>query len=236
MAFLLAIAGEAIIALIFFSLIPVQVLPTDLRVLDFIVTTIAYFLIIGNILTPIINKNDPSHKEVGGLGVRWAAVTVYLISAMLVVVGNLIYSWTTFEPALSFGFQAVIQGILLIILLWWLLGSKESIEQTKEVYERERKLKEAKADVKRALTDTLNSVEDTPGIPDDVRERLRRLSGEIRYLSPSTSPEASAADRKIITDCDAIAASFSDYKMNEEAIGRRLDQLERDIERRRKMY
>lgn len=235
-AILLGIAGEAIIALIFFSLLPLHVLPTDIRVLDFIVTTLVYLLLISNILTPMVNMNDPSHKEVGGLGVRWYSVILYSITALLVMAGNLGYSWITGDPALSFAFQAILQGVLLIILLWGLLGSKASIDKTQEVYQKEKELTENKADLKAALNELIHAAEDTPDIPASIKDRLKKLSGEIRYLSPSATIAVKEADRKIIQDCELIGPAFYDIKMNEESINRRIDQLERDIERRKKTY
>ncbi len=232
---ILVLFAEAIIAIIFFYLIPIQILPTDIRWLDFIVLTVINIIFVLNILFPLVRLDDKSHQEVAGLGIQWTATGWYAALAFLFMVGNIIYAWQSLSPALSFGIQAIIQSILLLCFCGGIVASRASMQKAQEVYESESREKKGKADIKAALSDLLAKAENTPKLPAEITDRIRRISADTRYITPSGSAEAKKADKTIINDCDIIEVALSDYDMNREIITLNLSRLENDLKSRRSL-
>lgn len=232
LAIALAVGAEALLAVLFFALIPEDIIAGNVRWLDFIVASIVLGLWVFNILKPMVNLQDNSSRQVGGLGIRWFSVGWYSVLAMLLMVVN-IFIVSDGGTAMSFGWQAFCQGILLFLLLCGLLASEFSIKKTADVYKSEDMLKSGKADIKTEVSRLVYAAEDNAGVPSEIKDRIRTISGETRFITPSVSPEALSADRTILEDCRTIVPALSDYEMNKALINARLSQLERDIQRRR---
>lgn len=232
---LLGIAAEAILAVVFFSLIPLDILPNDVRWLDFIVMSVINIISILNVLFPLVNLDDKSHKEVAGLGIQWTSTAWYSAIAFLFIIGNIIYTWQTSDPALGFGIQATVQSILLLCFLGGIVASRASMEKAREVYIGQAIEKKGKASIKAAAGAMLATAEDTPSLPTELIERIRNINSDTRYISPSNSEDAIMADKAIIQDCDIIEVALSDYEMNHEMISQQLSRLENDLRRRRNL-
>lgn len=232
---LLSLAAEAILATVFFVLIPPETLPADIRWLDFGVMTVVNIVYVLNIFFPFVDTTDRSHKEVGALGIRWASTGLYTSLAFLFMLGNIIYASQNFSRAMSFGLQATIQAALLLFFFCGIVASTAAMEKTKEVYMREKIVKAGKADIRAAVAQVLAVAEDAPDIPGELTDRIRRISSDTRYISPTVSPESMKADKNIISDCDALEASLTDYKINREQVESQLARLERDLHRRKSL-
>ncbi|MDE7414520.1 MAG: hypothetical protein K2N05_12145 [Muribaculaceae bacterium] len=236
LSILLALFGEGLLALIFFLLIPQEVLTDETRVLDFIVVSVIYGLWVYNIITPLVNLSDPARRQVGGLGIRWVAVGIYSVLALLLVLGNLIYSWSGNDPGMSFAIQAVIQGVLLFVLLGGLLSARGSEQKTAEIHEKEQLHKQGKQDVRAALSGLLFEMQETPGIPHEINERVKGMVDEVRYITPSSSAEALDIDSRIIGGCEILRSALYDYDINKVSIQARVEQIERDVQRRKQAF
>lgn len=231
----LGLLGEALIAIIFFALIPEDFLPSNVRVLDFIVVSIVYGLWIYNILKPMINFADRSHKQVAGLGIRWAAVGWYSILALAFVIGNIVVVGIDDVSPMSFGLQAVIQGFLFLLFLGGLLASEFSMKKAAEVNRSEHIAKQGKADIKSAVSSLVAAAEDSTSVPQEIVNRLKEILAETRYITPSGSSEAETADISIRNCCEILRPTFSDYTINKDVVERYIAQLERYIKRRRQL-
>ncbi len=233
---LLALFGEALIALIFFYLIPEWALPTNLRVLDFVVVTAVFVIWMSNLCRPMVNLKDKSGKQVAGLGVKWFAQGLYTLCALGVVVISLVTGWSGELTAMVFKTYLLVQLGLFFLFLLGMMGAMASHRKAAEVYAQEKAVKSGKKAVRQYLADLSNAAEDAPGVPDDIRRRISELASETRYITPSESPEALRADDKITGCCDRIEFALRDYGMNKDAVERDLDQLGREIARRRKAF
>ncbi len=232
---LLGIAAEIILAVVFFSLIPLELLQNDVRWLDFLVMSVINIIFILNVLFPLVALEDKAHKEVAGLGIQWTSTAWYSVIAFLFIIGNIIYSWQALSPALSFGIQATIQSILLLCFLGGIVASRASMAKAQEVYIEQKEEKKGKVSIKAAVGTLLANAEDTPLLPTELTERIRKIYSDTRYISPSGSKEAIIADKAIIQDCDIIQAAFCDYEMNQKLISQQLTRLENDLIRRRNL-
>lgn len=231
---LLSLLGEGLIALIFFYVIPDAAFASNVRILDFVVVSIAYWLWVYNALKPAVDLNSKSHKQVGGLGIRWAAVTWYTILALLVIAVNVGIFLNGNEP-MSFRLQVILQAGLLFLLGAALLSSERSMEKTAQIYEKEQSAKSGKKDVKSAINNLLIEMEDAQGVPDEIKGRVKKIMAETRYIIPSSSSSAREADERMEEDCMSLHALLYDYEMNKREIQLQLGKLERDLERRRQM-
>lgn len=232
---ILGAAAEIILAVVFFSLIPSSLLPSDIRWLDFIVMSVINIIFILNVLFPLVSLDDKSHKEVAGLGIQWTSTGWYSALAFLFLIGNIIYTWQTLSQPLSFGIQATIQSALLLFFLGGIVASRASMNKAQKVYSEQKAEKKGKESVKAAVASLLATAEDTPLIPADITKRIRDIFSDTRYISPSGSPEASKADKAIISDCDIIEVALRDYEMNRDMIAQQLSRLEQDLKRRRNL-
>lgn len=228
----LGIAFEAFMALVFFVLIPDSVLESNIRALDFIVTTVVVGLWWYNMLTPAVNLDDPSHKEVGSIGIKWTAVAWYDTLALLTVFANLYQAWTG-GLQMSFTLQVFIQIALVLLLAGSLLVAEATKKKTAQIYRKEQQLKSGKVNLQSSLTQLLYEAEDIPRVPEEVKARIRRISESARYITPSGTPEALAADVNSEKDCLSLRASLFSYEMNKELVEQKIDRLERDMQRRR---
>ncbi|MDE6562422.1 MAG: hypothetical protein K2K75_13655 [Muribaculaceae bacterium] len=232
---ILGAAAEIILAVVFFSLIPSDILTGDIRWLDFIVMSVINIIFILNVLFPFVNLDDKSHKEVAGLGIQWTATGWYAALAFLFLIGNIIYSWQSMSHPLSFGIQATIQSAILLFYIGGIVASRASMNKSQEVYSEQSAEKKGKANIKAAVTSLLATTEETPLIPADITGRIRDIAADTRYISPSSTSEASEADKAIIRDCDIIEVALRDYEMNRDMISRQLSRLEQDMKRRRNL-
>ena len=233
LSLLLGLFGQGLIAGIFFWIIP-DSLPGDVRWLDFIVISIVYWLWMWSFVTPPIDLNDRSQKQVGGLGQRWSAIGLYSFLAVLFVCYNLYAELSGDATALKFSLQLIIQAIFLFLLLGGLLISQGINQKTGSVYAYEQTLKAGKADLKASIQQLLYKSEDFNGVPAEVKERLKKIAAETRYITPSTSAACLALDSDIVRSCDMLRSYLADYEVNQKQISSLIDQLERDLNRRRK--
>lgn len=232
---LLALAAEALVGIGFFVLIPENAIPNNIRWLDFTVTTILVAIFTANMVIPLVNTSDKSHKEVAALGIRWTAVGWYSALAFLFMVCNIVYALPNEGAAISFRLQAMVQTVLFLGFLMGIVASQASMRKAKEVYAEEHAVKRGKSDVKASLMEMLSEAEIHNGIPEEVIEKIRQVSAEGRYLAPSSSEEARIADKAIIEDCNALMACFGDSQISSGKISDRLSRLESDIKRRKRL-
>ena len=230
----IAIAAEALIAVAMFAIIPDAVLPDSIRWLDFSVLTIINAIYALNVIVPLVDLSDSSHKEVAALGIRWSATGWYSALAFLFMLGNIIYAWNNFGEAWSFPVQATTQGALLLFFLIGIVSSQASMKKAGDVYAEEEAKKRGKADVKGALAGVLDAASRQPELSPELRERIIRAAAEGRYIAPSSSAGARDADRAIIADCDALGFALGATQPSERNIEERLYRLENDIKLRKR--
>ena len=232
---LLALGGEALLVFLFFFLIPPSVLSDNLRILDFIVVSVIYLVWIYNIARPAVRLDSESQKDIGGLGIRWSFTFWYSILALAVVIIPLAYTWSEGVEPLGFKAQLAIQCALLLILLIGFVSAEHGKDQVDKVYKEEKILKKEKTDIRNSLRELVFVAEDNPSTPEEVKKRLKRLSDDSRYLSPSVSADASMLDSRLLECYEQLKGALYDPEINKERINALLGQLERDYERRRKL-
>ena len=229
---ILALVGQALITCAFLLILPVSIFtgPENMW-LDFTVVSIVYWLWVWVLGFAPVKADDPAQRAIGGLGIKWSAIMTYSVLAVgFAVVAMFMAANGTFIP---FKWQLLAQGIILFGFLLALFSSKKASDKTAQVYNDQQVKMGGKTDLKLALGDLLMAAEDNNAVPRDMVQRIQALSRDTRFISPSASAEAAAADERVLYDCDSLAAALADYSMNQQLATQLLSQLERDFRRRR---
>ncbi len=165
-------------------------MPENLWWLNSCVCALAFALPFLDSLFPWINLKDKSNRRVGQLGLRALGLTLYIIGAILaVVLCNVI--WT-----LSFELQLMIQVILFFFYLVLLIWTASVGERTAAVYREEQHKTQQLNDIKQIGQQLLVVLPSAQELPAAQAARIQRLAENLRYVSPSESPEAHALENE----------------------------------------
>lgn len=230
----LALTGQLLIALGFFYFFDVAGLAgLDVCCLDFFVVSVVYWVWLVSLFRTPVNPADKSGSQAAGLGLGIAAISFYSIAALVAVALGLIYAGTGSFP---FKWQLLIQLLLLFLLGMGLLLSRKTSEHVGEIYAQEEGARAGKVNLRMELQYLAGLSETSAGVPADVKARIRNLANEVRYITPSTSPEARMADDKIVADIRSLSYALANYAMNRERIAALLDSLGRHFSRRKAAF
>lgn len=231
---ILACIGLGLIFIFFLLLFPYQQLGFERSVmwLDLGVVSIVYLSWVLNASIAPVRKDDPAQRGIGGLGIRLYGSLIYTILALGFIFLTIILS--AGDTIVEFKWQIMVQAIILFLFLGWLFSSGLASHKTAEVYEAEQEKKAGKADIKYAINNVLEMAEDN-GAPDYIVQRLREINGETRFISPSSSAMAMGADNKIVRECDNLRVALLDPQMNAQEIQQRVEQLDRNLRRRKEI-
>lgn len=201
----------------------------NVLILNIVVTSIVYLLFTFDLLFPWINRKERTQKRIGSLGIWWSSVFIYSIAALVVVFG--------FSSGWSFALSAIIQGALLLLLIFGLIASMGSADTVADVCI-EQEIQRAGIDaMKRAVRKLQTKVDCcTEPISPDHRGRIAELGENLRYISPSNSPEASEIENEFIEVVSRIALRFEEYSLNQETIERELREAESIYKNRKNIY
>lgn len=221
------VAGIALIAIGFY--LWGQNIPTNILVLDIVVTSVCYTLIVSNFFFPLINRNDPAHANAASMGIRWTVMWIYCLAA---IVGMILM----YDKGAEFGTQLIVQGAFIMVLLLGLLAMTQSTSQAREVYREEQAVKRPVVELRRLAEDLRMTVDTTTGLPVAVADRMKELASEMRFLSPANTEEARETDTRIATTISDLNYAAADYRLNADRIDQLLRVLQSLIQRRKQQY
>ena len=233
----LALIGEGLIFILFLLIFPYGFFGDGsspaVMWLDLTVCSIVYWLWILNAGVAPVSKSDASQTGIGGLGIRLYGSVVYSVIALgFMFVAVLCAVNGTY---IAFKWQIMVQAIIFFCLLMWLYSSTMATKKTGQVYRNEQQAKSGKRDIKYAIANTLAMAEDHGASP-DIQQRLRKLSADTRFISPSSSMDTEYADTHIISECSRLSSALMNPELNKQEIERSTSQLERYFERRKKTF
>ena len=225
-AICLGVIGQALILIIFLFALKTGFFGSEsIKWLDFAVISIIYWMWMINILVKPVRFSDPAQKAIGGLGIRWSSCFLYSIFAAGVIILGI-------GSRISFTWQIILQSIILFFFLMMLLQSSIASAKVGRVYEKEQQKKAGKFSIKASLNEILYKAEDS-GAASEIIAKLKDLSAETRFLSPSVNPEALRLDSAIEKSCKDVLFALSDPEMNRAQINQSIDQIGRDLKRRK---
>jgi hypothetical protein len=222
---LLLLFGEAIIIAAF--LLFRGETPTNILVLNIVVSSLVYGLFFCNFRIPWIDLKDASQKQIGALGISWFATWFYVLLAVAtMLVANLAYN-------LSFTTQLIIHCVLLFFLLMWMLLSRHSAGKVKDVYRQETQNRSGINEMKTAMRQLKDKMNDLSELPETFTQRIDTLEDNLRFILPSDNGEAYELERSFAETLNEIKFAVSDFSMNEERIESNLKKLERIYQNRK---
>jgi hypothetical protein len=129
LSWLLILFGEAIIVAAF--LLFRGAAADNVLVMNIVVTSIVYLLIVFGFRVPWIDLSDRSGRQVGAMGVRWFAIGWYVLPAIAAMICGRVL-------ALTFTVQLIIHCVLLFLLLGGLLAARHSADKVEDVYRQQK--------------------------------------------------------------------------------------------------
>jgi len=228
LSWLLLLFGEAIIiaAFVLFR----GETPTNIFVLNIVVSSLVYGLFFCNFRAPWIDLQDKTQKQIGKLGISWLATWLYAIFAIGIIVTGY------FVPELTFTIQLIIHAVLLFFFFMWMLLARHSSDKVAEVYQQETQQRSKINEMKIAMRNLKDKISDTANLPESFTNRINSLEEGLRFISPSNNDEAYSLENQFSKTVSDISYAISNFSMNEEAIESNLKKLERIYQNRKNIY
>ena len=204
--------------------------PTDILVLNIVVSLIIYSLIFLRYQMPWIDLQDKSQKQVGALGVGWFTVWIYAAATIIVMlVSNFAFDF-------AFTTQLIIHAVLLFFLLLGISFTSHIADKTREVYQHETQNRSRIIEMKTEMQNLKNAMNNTDGLPEYFTKRIDSLNENLRFISPANNVEATEMESAFIATLNEIKFAISDFSMNEERIESNLKKAEQIYQNRKNVY
>lgn len=194
---LLLIGGEALVVAAFMVFFPQW--PLDILALNIVVASLVWFSLAFGMISPVTGDTRSVDSTLPGLGLRGAAVTIYMILAVAgIVVMN-------YDDHIRFSYQSMYQAAVFLLMLagvFFAAYTSRRAEETEIGYEQKRLGVEAMREaVENAVR--LAARNRVKGL---VLDRLNALRAELRFVSPSGNSNAAGIEEHF---CELIQSSYS---------------------------
>ena len=227
-SFLLMLFAEALIIICFLYF--GGNLKSDILALNIIVSTVILCLWFVDILFPLVDFNDKSHKTVGSLGIRWIISIVYTLAAITaMIVFNTSYH-------VDFITQVLAHALLIFTLVLWLFFSFAASAKVHEVYVAETIARSRINDLKTAMKEVRHLSDERKDIPREITARLTAFQESLRFLSPCDNSDATDLEATLLAEIKNIQNSLYDIPMNENNVLVNIEKCERVYKERKQIF
>jgi hypothetical protein len=225
---LLLLAGEALIIASF--LLFGKSVSTEILSLNIVVTSVIYALFFIDILFPMVNFGDKSHKAVGSLGLRWFFTFFY---AIIAIAGMFLFNYGT--PT-STPIQVIVHSILFFLLLLGLFSAASSAQKTQGIFVEEKQVRSGLEDMKKATKKVQLKLDQMKDIPKEIINSLNDLQESLRYLSPCDNPEAFELEENFLVQMKKINDSLFITPIDNEQIIEKIENCKRTYQERKQLF
>ena len=205
-------------------------LPTDIRVLDTVISMFILALFFVDLLIPWVDWSGSSQKRLGSLGLRWTFTWLYTVTA----VAAMILCRVVF--AAEFNVQLLVHTVLLVGVVLGFSASSGASARIGEVHAREEDLLSGPREMQRLVGRLQDQASETANLPEEIRVRIIQLAEEIRYVAPCASAEAADAERQFADAIRTVGAALPSFDMNREKIVAALARAERLCSQRKALH
>jgi len=225
---LLLLAGEAllIICFLYFG----RNLEAKLLTLNIIVSSIIYSLFFIDILFPMVDRKDESHKTIGSLGIRWFTTLLYVLFAIGAMV-----NFNVVKP-IDINSQILIHGILFFLLCLGLYFAFSASVKVHEVFIEEKQMRSHLEEMKKMTKDVQNKFALMKDIPADTLKRITALQEDLRYLTPSNNRDAIELETNFLNEMKAVRNCLFEMPTNYNKIIENIQNCERIYKERKQTY
>lgn len=225
---ILLLAGELLIIFCFLNF--GKNLDSKIVTLDIIVSTIIYSLFFVDLLYPILDLKDKSQKVVGSLGLRWFFSTLYILSAISLMV---IFIW---KWPLDISSQYLIHGILFFLLILGLFFVINSSHKVEQIFIEETQDRSRLEELKKATREVQLKLDKMKDIREDINTRLSVLHENIRFLAPSNNRDAYELETDFLNEMKAVRDCLFSIPLNYDKILENIQNCERTYKERKQVY
>lgn len=193
-------------------------LPTDVKVLDIIVTCLIYSQAAYFIIFPLVNLQDPAKKDVGTLGLRLYVLQLLAIAAIAVMLSGRLFDMT-------FKYQLIAH---LIILFFFLIGAYSIVvtgSKVEEVYAQEKEKSNAKMQLRYAAEEAYSVISTITGAEPQVVEQMKSISENVRYMLPPDNDHKKAVYLQLTYRIEDIRVMAREYSRHKESIAQTIEQI-----------
>lgn len=225
---LLLLFGEALVISSF--LIFGVNLSTEILSLNIIVSTIIYALFFIDILFPMVNFGDKSHKTIGSLGLRWFFTISYAIAAIAAMF------FFNYGTPTNISIQVIVHLVLFFLLSLGLFSAVSSAQKTQAIYAEEKQVRSGLDDMKKATKGVQLKLDQMKGIPKDIINEMNSLQENLRYLSPCDNPEAFELESSFLLQMKAIQDSLFNNPIDNERLMEMIESCHRIYQERKQLF
>lgn len=198
--------------------------PDNILWLNIVVTSVVYWLLGFSFGMAPIDMRDDAKRQVGGLGISWFSVVSYTICSIGFMAGCAAYGYGS--EGVSFKWQLIVQLALVFFLLMGLLSSASASQKAAETYNREKQMTRGKSGLKYTFADLSAAADGAPGLDPAIKDRIRALSEQTRFITPCDTPEARMADERIYSLANRLRPALFQPELN----GSRIESLVAELE------
>lgn len=200
--------------------------PTNVFVLNLIVSVLAYSLFFGNLfLGKSVTKDNDS--KVGGWGLKWVTVTLYPIFAVVAIL---------VMAAFPFLVQLMVHLGLLLCLGIAFLATSSIVAKVQQVDVEQKAIIAGVQRMKSAMASVQDAILDSPDVPANYRQKLNEVEQALRFISPSDNLQAIDLENKFVQIASEIEIGLPAFAMNKERLENLLLKLERVLNQRKNTY
>lgn len=195
-------------------------LKDEVRILDIVVSCVMFTQIAEFFFFPLIDTNKKAHKEVGMIGIHFAAIDTYFVVAIAIIAAGIYWN-------LSFTLQLLLQLGALFLLVLGRVATLHSGDKVEQVYKSEQILMNEKQLLKDTMEDLMDKVAETDGLTPELKHRLNEVQESVRFVSPSASGEARELVAQFTSVATNIAIILNNLKLNAPQLEHEICSLER---------
>lgn len=202
-------------------------LEISVLILDIIVSLLIFTQFALHLFFPLINLNDASHKEVGMMGLHFLSIGLYIPASLLLMILGFVFN-------IPFTYQLIGQLLFLFLLLIGRVVTLQTGKTVHRVYHKEQNIKAGKEMLKRNFDNFVEYISESKSIDPSIVDKVNVFQESIRFITPSSNPEAQQFDSDIINIIENLKILMRDVAVNRDKINDEMSRLERALNRRKK--
>ena len=156
------------------------------------VASLIFWIFAIELMNPIINLKDETQAAVGGIGIRWVFLFIFVAGSIAIMVNS--FNSKDSELTKFWLFEAA----LLMLLVLGLYFSRTVTEKVAQVYHEEKKMRSQLNVIKSTLDEIIYSGQTHPAFNPSLDKEIKTLKENLRYLSPSNNPRAEELETQLL--------------------------------------
>ncbi|WP_301847218.1 hypothetical protein [uncultured Parabacteroides sp.] len=202
-------------------------LENEIKILDIVVSCLLFTTTVRFYFFPWIDTTNAAHKEAGTLGIRFFVMT----GCSMLALGIMVYGIVC---RAAFEYQLLGQTAVLFLALTGYVSMLHSGEKVQRIHKQEQLAVQGKIALQSAMDDLMDDAARLENLAPSLRNRLERIRESVRFITPSTNPEACDLESRCCRTIEDLKVSLRNTSLNRDRIAEEVECLERSLTRRKK--